>query len=447
MFDELRKEQGSSATYRKIVGRLMPLLMLIYVVSFIDRTNIGVAKLQFTKDLGFTEAAYGFGSGIFYLGYILLEIPSNIYLARTGVRKTLLRIMVLWGLCCAAMSFMSQAWHFYGLRFLLGAAEAGLFPGMLLYLSYWIPPGRHARNTAMFMASIPIAGILGGPLAGLIMHNLEGVYGLAGWQWLFAVEGLPAVILGFVAYLYLQDGPAQCGWLSREEKLSIAADLASQPRNDVMRRHDSLASLLFEPRFYAVAFLGCALMVSVSALFLWVPTLIKYTGVKDVVDIGLLSSLPFIVGLVGQWANARHSDRTMERRWHAAVPALIAGSAWPALPLTAGHTVPAMLVITVAAAGTLSAMGPFWSLPATLLSKTTRASGIALITTVAGAGNFFSPILVGWLATRTGSLVIGQHYFGAVLMLGAIFLIIGARPSQAGDAIDNGLLRSRAAQP
>jgi MFS family permease len=425
------RSRESDAVYGRIFWRIMPFLVLVYVIAFIDRSNVGVAKLQFTGDLGFSEAVYGFGSGIFYLGYLLLEIPSNLYLARVGLRRTLVRIMILWGLCCAALGLMSDAWQFYGLRFLLGAAEAGLFPGMLLYLTYWVPAARRAQFMAMLLASIPVAGVLGGPLAGWIMSGLAGVLDLAGWRWLFVIEGLPAVALGVVAYHYLDDGPAACRWLTGAQKATVARDLAQDRLWSRTRTHDSFLAVLKDSRFYMMGGLAFAILVSTASLFLWAPTIVRGAGVEDVLQVGLLSSLPFGVGLVAQVVVARHSDRTMERRWHAAGPALVAACGWLAMPLVADSPRLALAALCVAAAGSLAATAPFWTLLTTLLSGRAAAGGIALITTIAGVGNFLSPVLVGFLSDRTGSMAVGQFYFAGLLAVGALMLLLGVRATRA----------------
>jgi MFS family permease len=436
--------------YAKIKWRILPFLIVCYVVAFIDRTNIGIAKLGFTHDLSFDEGVYGFGAGIFYLGYILLEIPSNLYLSRLGIRKTLMRIMLLWGACCSALALMATASEYYLLRFLLGAAEAGLFPGILLYVTFWIPAARRARITALFMAAIPIAGILGGPLAGAIMHAFGRWHGIPGWRWLFLLEGLPAILLGIAAYFYLDDGPAQSRWLSAAEKSLVLADLrqedAVKATADGVRT--SFGEVLRDPRFYAIASLGLAIMVSTAGVFLWLPTIIQRTGVHDVVQIGLLSAIPFIAGFTAQFFVARASDRSLERRWHAAIPAILSAVGWASLPFAAGNPSLSLLLLTLATAGSLAAMGPYWTLPTVYLSGTSAAGGIALITTIAGFGNFISPILVGQLSRRTGSLAAGQIYFAVLLLLGAALFLIGGRavPSKRAAADGSDAARPDASQ-
>lgn len=408
----------SDALYRRIMWRVMPLLVICYIVSFIDRSNIGLAKIQFMDELGFTNAQYGFAAGIFYLGYVLLEIPSNQMLARIGARLTLLRIMVLWGLCCMALAWMTTPGQFYLLRFLLGAAEAGFFPGILLYLTYWIPSHRRARFTAVFMASIPIAGLLGGPIAGLVMNGMDGVWGWRGWQWLFVIEGLPAVVLGLVVYTVLDDAPEDCRWISAAERQQIRADLEADNARASPSTHASFGTVLRDPGFYALGMLGFAIMVSTGGVFLWLPSVIAESGVTSPQTIGLLSALPFAIAVIVQYSVARHSDAVQERRWHAVVPVLVGALGWAALPFVADNLALALAALTLATTGTLAAMGPFWSLPATMLSKTAMAGGIALVTTLAGLGNFLSPILVGWLTDRTESLAAGQLYYGALLLIG-----------------------------
>jgi MFS family permease len=426
--DALADRGAADAVYRRILWRLMPFLMLCYVVSFIDRSNIGFAKLHFVKDLGFDDAIYGIGAGIFYVGYILLEVPSNMYLHKVGVRATLLRIMVLWGACCAAMAFMASPMSFYVMRFLLGAAEAGLFPGMLLYLTYWVPLSRRARFTALFTASIPIAGIAGGPLSAWLIHTFEGVAGMRGWQWMFIIEGGLACLLGVVAYFYLQNSPAVSSWLSGDEKALIRRDFEAESQARAGKGQHSFGAALREPRLYWLAGMGVAVLVGTGGVFFWLPTIIRKSGVEDVLTIGLLSVIPFGIALVAQYLNARHSDRTGERRWHVALPALVAAAGWTVLPSVQGSPALSVLMLTLATAGTLSLTGPFWTLPTTFLSGAAAAGGIAVLSAIAGLGSVFSPMLVGWLSATTGNLMAGQYYFGAWMLFGAVTLLVGVRP-------------------
>ncbi|MBB5987115.1 MFS transporter [Sphingobium lignivorans] len=425
-------EPQNDLLYRRVLWRIMPLLVICYIVAFIDRSNVGIAKIQFMGDLGFTNAQYGFGAGIFYLGYVLLEIPSNQWLARIGARITILRIMIFWGICCTLMAWMSTAPHFYALRFLLGAAEAGFFPGVLLYLTYWIPARRRARFNAIFLAAIPVAGMLGGPLAGLIMSGMDGVWGWRGWQWLFVLEGLPAILLGLVAYGVLDDKPSDCRWLAEHERAQIMADVSADARKLGDRAHATFGAVLADPAFYALGLLGFGIMVSTGGIFFWLPTIIDKSGVENLRDVGLLSALPFIIAVFFQYFIARRSDRLQERRWHTLIPALVGAVGWSLLPFVAQNTSLALIALAVATSGTFSAMGPFWSLPSTMLSGRAMAGGIALVTTLAGLGNFLSPILVGWLVDRTGSLAAGQFYFAGLLALGTAGVLVSQRRFSSG---------------
>lgn len=418
------------ATYRLIGWRLIPLLMLGYVSAYIDRSNIGFAKLQFLADLRLTETMYGVGAGLFYLGYCLFEVPSNLMLAKIGARRTFLRIMVLWSLCSIALAFITDATHFYVLRFLLGAAEAGFFPGVLFFLSQWAPASRRARFTALFMAAMALSGIIGGPLAGLIMHSLDGLAGLKGWQWLFVVEGSPGCVLGLLSYWLLADRPADAKWLSETQKRWIAEDLAAESSARGVTRQHSLRGALRDPRLYVLAMMSIALISGIGGISLWLPTIVRDSGVTDIFHIGLLSALPYIVAVIVQQWVARSSDRRQERRWHAALPAAVAALGWFLLPIVQDVTWLALGVLTLMTAGSFGATGPFWSLPATYLSGTAAAGGIAIVTTFGGISGFFSPILVGWTATATGSLASGQIYYGTLMALGAAVLIYGTRTPQ-----------------
>ena len=422
------RDLEANAVYRKVLWRIMPFLMLCYIVAFIDRANIGFAKLHFVTDLGFNDAIYGIGAGIFYVGYILFEVPSNMVLHKNGVRQTLLRIMVLWGLFSAGMAFMQTSTHFYVMRFLLGAAEAGMFPGMLLYLTYWVPLNRRARFNALFTASIPLAGMLGGPLSGWLMHTFEGVAGMKGWQWMFIVEGLPACALGLVAYFYLQDGPASAKWLTPAQKNIITEDLAKSVSVKKNGGEHSYMDAIRDPKLYWLSGMGIAVLVSTGGVFFWLPTIIRKSGIENVMTIGILSVIPFLIALIVQYLNARHSDRTGERRWHVAIPAFCAAIGWASLPSVQSNVPLSLLMLTLATAGTLGLTGPFWTLPSSFLSGKAAAGGIALLSTFAGLGSVFSPMLVGWLSSTTGSLAMGQYYFAALMLFGAVTLLIGVKP-------------------
>jgi sugar phosphate permease len=416
------------AVYRTIKWRILPLLMVSYVVAFVDRSNIGFAKLEFAPALGFSDAVFGLGASLFYLGYVLFEVPSNLMLHRIGARRTFLRIMLPWGLVSAAAAFMVDPIHFYALRFLLGVFEAGFFPGVLLYLSYWIPSSRRAGAMALFLSAMAISGIVGGPISGGIIEAFDGLWGLHGWQWLFIVEGLPACVLGVVVFAVLSDRPQSARWLSAEDRRLVADEMErDRPKGDKVPH--SYAAALRNRRFWGLTALGFGIMTSTSGLFLWLPTIVKNSGSLSVGQIGMVSAIPFVVAVVVQYANARHSDRVQERRCHAGLSALVGAAGWLVLPLVADSTWIALAVLTVIAAGTMGAMGPFWSMPSAMLAGTAAAGGIATITAIAGVGNLITPAVTGWLSATTGSQVYNQLLYGAVLAVGTALMFTLVRPS------------------
>jgi MFS family permease len=420
-------------TYRIVSRRLIPFLIVCYIMAYIDRSNIGIAKLGFMDTLGFSEAVYGLAGGLFYLGYSLFEVPSNLWMKRIGARLTIARIMFLWSLFSAMTAFMLVPWHFYTLRFLLGVAEAGFFPGVLLYLSYWAPAARRARMTAQFMAAMALAGIIANPLGGVIMTSMEGVAGLHGWQWLFLIEGLPGCVLAVIAFFWLTNKPSEAKWLTDRQKTLLAEDLEREAVVTGVQKHGRFVDAIKDPRFFSLAIMAAAMISGLAGLALWIPTIIRESGIKDMVTVGLLSALPYVFGVVAQQLIARSSDRRQERRWHAAAPALFGALSWLCLPLAQGNVVLSVMAVCGIGIGMFGATGPFWSLPATYLKGTAAAGGIAIITTCGAAAGFVSPIIVGWLIDHTGSMASAQIYFGTLLAVGAILLVVlaGAKPRPA----------------
>ncbi len=418
------------AVYRKVLGRLMPFLMVCYLFAYIDRSNIGLAKLGFMHELGFDEAVYGLAGGFFYLGYTLFSVPSNLMVARIGVRKSLLRMMCAWGIFSAALALVSSPIEFYVLRFLVGAAEAAFLPGVLLFLSRWAPQSRRARFNAFFLAAIPISGVVGGPLGALILSQTDGLGGWAGWRWLFVVEGLPAAILGVVAWRYLRERPQDAPWLDEAEKAQIAADIDAESRDRAGHaRHGSTWRALLDRRFLALAPMSVAAIAGSAAIGLWFPSMLRAAGVADATWVALLTTLPYAVAIAAQYLVARSSDRTGERRWHSAGPVLVAALAWLLVP-QASHNVPLLLgLMTIIAMGTFAVTGPFWSMPTALLSGTAAAAGIATISTCGGLGAFFAPAIVGMLA-KSQSFDAGAWFYAGLLAAGALALLAGTAGKQ-----------------
>lgn len=420
-------------TYRIVFWRLMPVLMLCYILNYLDRSNIGLAKLAFMKDLGMPEAAYGLAGGAFYLGYISLGVPVNIALGKIGARKSLLLIMLSWGIFSALLAFITTPRQFYVLRFLIGAAETGFLPSVLLYLSHWIPQSQRAVFNGIFLAAIAIAGLIGGPLGGYILSHADGVSGWKGWQLLFLIEGLPACLMGVGAFFYLKEKPRDADWLDQDQKVQIAKDLASTSVGSQVA-HGTLWHALRDRRFWALVMIAMAGSIGTSAIGLWLPTIIHETGIADVMTVGLLSAIPYAAAVVVQFLNARHSDRTGERRWHAAAPLMIAALGWCMMPLLAHAPWASVAMMTLVTSATFSFTGPFWSMPTAILSDTAAAGGLGFITTMLGLGSFATPVLVGWLSDRTHAFSAGEYFYAALLLLGGAALILGTQAADGTDA-------------
>ena len=392
------------AIYRKINWRLMPLLLVCYAVAYLDRINIGYAQLQMKQTLDFSDAVYGMGAGVFFLGYLLFEVPSNLMLEKIGARKTLLRIMVCWGLVAAAMGFVTTPLQFYTARFLLGVFEAGFFPGIILYLTYWYPSERRARMIAIFMCATTVAGLSAGPLSGALMKYLNGAWGLAGWQWLFMVEGLPASLLGGVVYKVLKDGPEQAPWLSAPEKRWVQDALRRSNRAPAHAAQGALRQLLADPRVYLLSLSYAGLLAGTMGLVFMAPSLIRSWGVEDLVAIGWYTGLPNLLGLVGMILIGSHSDRRQERRWHYA---LCIGLAMLGVGLAAvveGSPLLKISVLAISYVGMASATPLFFTSVTEYLPKAVAAAGIALISSLGNLGPASSPVVMAYLNTRSGGM-------------------------------------------
>jgi D-galactonate transporter len=413
-------EPSADRVYRKVTWRLLPFLMLCYVVAYLDRVNIGFARLQMLDDLGFSETVYGLGAGLFFIGYFLFEVPSNLVLHRVGARLWIGRIMITWGLVSAAFMFVTTSTMFYVLRFVLGIAEAGFFPGIILYLTYWYPSYRRARMVALFMAATPFSGVIGGPISGWIMQGLAGVNGWAGWQWLFLIEALPAILMGAIVMVYLDNGIRSARWLTGEEKALLERQLAE----DAPATADHRLSVLFaDARLWLLCAIYFCLVMGHYGLTFWMPVLIQAAGVSGPLNIGLVSAIPYGFAVAAMLLVGRHADATRERRWHTAIP-LALGAAGLVLSVKSGTaTTIAISSLTLAAVGVLSSGPVFWSLPTAFLGGTAAAAGIAAINSVGNLAGFVSPYIVGWLKDLTGSTAAGMYVVAAALILGAILVV------------------------
>lgn len=407
--------------YRRVAWRLVPFLMLCYIAAFLDRVNVGFAKLQMLDDLHFSETIYGFGAGIFFIGYFLFEVPSNVLMHRIGARKTLARIMILWGLISAAMAFTRTPMQFYVMRFLLGAAEAGFYPGIILYLTYWFPSQRRGQVIAVFMTAVPFAGILGGPLSGWIMQTLHHGQGFGGWQWMFLIEAVPSLVLGVAVLAYLDDRIDEARWLSAGDKARLAHNIAAEKRDKV--EHTSLWRLLRDKRVLHMALICYCTVSSLSGLAFWIPSVIKSTGVTSLLHVGLLTAVPNACAVVSMVWICRRSDRLRERRWHMAIPFVVGGTGLILSTLFSHNPPLAVAMLSIAAAGCMVCSPLFWSLPTAFLEGRSAAAGVAGINAFAGLAAFVSPYVIGWVKEATGSTDGGMIFLASFAFIGAALVL------------------------
>jgi len=410
--------------YSRVSRRLMPFLFLCFVAAYLDRVNVGFAKLQMQAELQFSDAVYGVGAGIFFIGYFLFEVPSNLLMTRAGARIWIARIMISWGVISSALMFTTSAASFYVLRFLLGVAEAGFFPGIILYLTYWYPAQRRARMVAVFMSGVAVAGVVGGPLSGWIMKACAGLNGWSGWQWLFLLEGLPSVLLGVWTWFYLDDGIRAARWLSEDDKQALERELAGERSQ---QQHLPLGRLFGSGKVWLLALVYFLCVMGLYGVSFWLPQLIKNSGVTDVFDIGLLSAVPYGVAALTMVLAARHSDCTGERRWHTALAALAGALGLVAATVYSDSTVIALAALSVATAGILSTFPIFWSLPTAMLGGAAAAAGIAMINSVGNLAGFVAPYLVGAIRDATGSTASGIYLIAASLAAGALLVVAAVR--------------------
>ncbi|WGS52444.1 MFS transporter [Paraburkholderia sp. D15] len=413
------------AIYRKIARRIVPFLFFCYVVNFIDRVNIGFAKLQFLQDLKLDDAVFGLAAGMFFVGYLVFEVPSNLLLEKIGVRKTLLRIMVLWGSLTVLLMFVKSAGMLYLLRFLLGAAEAGFFPGIILYLTYWFPDRQRGRITSLFIMAVPLAGIIGGPLSGWIMVHFHDLLGLRGWQWLFLIEGVPAIALGVMALLYLDDRPASAKWLSHEEKrfVAMALDADRKTRGTQYTPPAGLADVLRNPRIYLLSAIYFCVFMGLNAIGFWIPTLLRHVGVQQLGHIGWISGGMSVCTAIGIVVIGHSSDRRAERRWHVAACGFAVAASFLLLPFAARSVPFTVALLVVASICIYATLSIFWTIPTADLDGGAAAAGIATITAIGAIGGAVSPSLIGSLATRTGSIYTGFAVIAVLLIAGMIALL------------------------
>ncbi len=424
--------QAQGRTLEQVRRRLIPFMLLLYIVAYLDRINVGFAALQMKADLGFSDTVYGLGAGIFFIGYFLFEVPSNLILERVGPRFWISRIMISWGVVSSAMMLVSDATTFYVLRFLLGVAEAGFFPGMILYLTYWFPSAERARAVAQFMTATAVAGVIGGPVSGALLE-LHGLAGLAGWQWLFLVEGLPAIVLGLVVLVYLTDRPEQASWLTPQQRTWLAGRLAAERASTERRHGRDLWRALAHPRVWSLCLLYFVLVLGIYGVSLWLPQMLAARVSTSDLGVGVLSAIPYGVAAVAMVLVGGHSDRTAERRGHIAAPALV-GALGFVTTATSDDPVLALSGLSLAALGIWSTLGPFWTLPTAFLSGTAAAGGIALINSVGNLGGFVGPWVLGLLKDATGDFRAGLWFLALALLAVAGLALRVPREESQGEA-------------
>ncbi|MDY7546701.1 MFS transporter [Glaciimonas sp. CA11.2] len=417
--DEVSARTDESATYAKVMWRLIPFLFLCYVCSYLDRVNVGFAKLQMMSDLNLSEAVYGLGAGMFFVGYLLFEVPSNLIMQKVGARLWIARIMVTWGVISGAMMFVTTPTSFYIMRFVLGVAEAGFIPAILLYLTYWFPASRRGKVTALFMTGIPMSGVIGGPLSGWILHAMSGSHGLAGWQWLFFLEGIPTVILGVMAFFYLDDKIADAKWLSPAQRTMLEKNLAADKHGKTLH---SLRDGFTNPKVWLLSFIYLFFTMGLYGVSFWLPTIVKASGVSDPLNIGLLTAIPYAAATVAMIVVGRSSDMRGERRWHLAIAGFVGAVGLVFSVMYAQNTTIAMVALTFATMGIMTTISQFWVLPPTILTGAAAATGIALANSIGSVSGLISPYLLGWVKTVTDSTNNGVLVLAASLVIGGLLV-------------------------
>ena len=419
------------AVFSKISWRILPLLLLSYMIAYLDRVNIGYAQLQMKQTLPWDTTVYGLGAGIFFIGYFIFEVPSNMLLEKIGARKTLLRIMVCWGIVATGMMFVQTPTQFYVLRFLLGAFEAGFFPGVILYFTYWYPSVRRGQVTAIFLSASTFASIIAGPLSGATLKYLNGVNGWHGWQWLFLSQGVPAVLLGVLVYLLLDDKPADAKWLSSTEKNLVQHALTHDVK-DIESEGEGAThgKMLRDPRIWLLALAYFLMLGATYAIVFWLPTLVQSWGIKDMMTIGLLTAIPSVVGIVGMILMGRHSDKHHERRWHFAAAVAIAAVGLGLTSMLQGNLVASLVAMSIASIGISSATPLFFTLVSEYLAAGVAAVGIAMISSLGNLGPAVTPYLNGLILKSTGSNAYGLYMILVMYLLAGILLLATVRPAR-----------------
>jgi ACS family tartrate transporter-like MFS transporter len=413
-------------TMGKVRLRLLPFIFLCYAIAYLDRVNVGFAALEMNRDLGLSDTAYAFGAGLFFWGYAILEVPSNLILARVGARRWIARIMIGWGVVSAAMMFVTGAKSFAAMRLLLGVAEAGFYPGIILYLTYWFPLAERAKAVAFFMTATAITGVIGGPLSGLLMQ-LDGVWGLRGWQWLFLMEGIPAIVVGFIVLVCMTDRPQHATWLQADERDWLIAKLASE--QSVSANTHSFGVALRQPLLWLFCAIYFCNNIGFYGVTFWLPKIVQNFSGFGTLATTMLTALPYLCAMIAMVLVAIHSDHRRERRWHVATVSGV-GAIGLLLASRAESPVAGLLALCVTASGIWSVMAPFWALPTAFLANTAAAGGIAFINSIGNLGGFFGPSIIGIVHQRTGSFSSALAVLAIAPALLAVLVLRVPRPRE-----------------
>jgi MFS family permease len=403
-------------TYHKVDVRLLPFLFLCYILAYLDRVNVGFAKLQMLKDLSLSDAAFATGAGIFFIGYFFFEVPSNVLLKKFGARMWIARIMISWGVISACMIFVKGAWSFYAMRFLLGLAEAGFFPGVIFYLTLWYPSRHRSMRTAWFVAAIAVSGVIGNPISGWIMDTLTGAMNLAGWQWLFLSEGVPSVIVGLWVIYYLDSSIDEAKWLTPEEKALLANNLAAE---DQHKTEHKLKDAFTSSKVWVLCAIYFTLMIGLYGIAFWLPTIVKAFGIKGYLGVGLITAIPYGVAVIGMIILSHHSDKTGERRLHY-VANVTAGAIGLILSgMFASNPVLAIIFLSIGTLGVIGSMPLFWPLPSAFLAGTAAAAGIGIVNSVGNLGGYFGPNIPVWAKAVSSDKSAALYIIAGILLIGA----------------------------
>jgi MFS family permease len=409
-----------SRTYTKVDWRLVPFLFLCYILAYLDRVNVGFAKLQMTKDLALSDAAFATGAGIFFIGYFLFEVPSNVLLKKFGARAWIARIMISWGIVSALMMFVRSEWSFYLMRFLLGVVEAGFFPGVIFYLTLWYPSRLRSTRTALFVAAIAVSGVVGNPISGAIMDGLSGKAGLAGWQWLFLMEGIPSIVVGIWVFFYLDSSIEEARWLTPEEKELLARNLHSEEQHKTEAR---IADAFKSRKVWALSAIYFTLMIGLYGISFWLPTIVKAFGVAGYLGVGLITAIPYAVAVVGMMFLSRSSDRTGERRLHYVANVSLGALGLILSGVFASKPPLAIAFLSIGTLGVIGSMPVFWPIPSAFLTGTASAAGIGLVNSIGNLGGYIGPNLPVWAKAFSPDPSAAVYVIAAVLLVGAVITL------------------------